>query len=310
MKLVVIYNLFDGIELLEYAAKQVREYADIFVHYQEKNWYGKEAPQPIEPILAQLKEKQIIDGYFIFKDFSPYALDWQQAKRWETVKRSLSKHWAVTHGYDYYLDCDVDEFYTADQFSQAKSTIEYKGYETTACEIIEYAFSPTLVKSCGNPLMVPFICTTKSLPDGFPVKIDPTRIVAGQSDKHFTFPKSFITMHHMESVRSDLILKYESTSRAYLNRTKLRTLVNKLKKAQTGEQIDLCGIIQPDKFTVTKTENIFGIPEFSLMNQEYDEEIETDNILIITPNPKGGIPEIYINHKHPSVRFKNKPINQ
>jgi hypothetical protein len=312
MKLVVIYNLFDGIELLEYAAKQIRQYCDrIIVHYQNNDYYGKPIPEPVEPVLNRLKAKNIIDEAILFDDFVP-ATNWREAKSNELRKRVIIKKLLLDTDFTHYLESDVDEFYVGEEFNKAKKLIEDNNYVTTSTDAVDYVYSPTLRKDILSSTAFPFICKLMPIPCGFPIKnIDPTRITAGDARPYHHFALSDVTMHHMETIRKNLLLKYQATSRGILDRNRLKTLSKIIQNAKSGDYLDLKGIMYPDRFKIIKCTNQFNIPEFSLMNQKYeDDDIEQNDFLIITSNIKDGTPDIYINHKHPSIRFGDKPINK
>lgn len=268
MKLAVVYNLFDGVELLEHAVAQVRGHVDcVAVHYQQWNWYGQPAPEQIEPILSRLKNHKIIDEYFAFNgNKPPTARDWNQAKSWESQKRTESRRWVANKGFTHYLECDVDEFYVSQEFLEAKELIEYHNYDTTSCDIQSYILSPTLAKVDAEDVKVPFICklNDKHKAGNFPARVDPTRIAAGVGQSHHHFEPNALIMHHMETIRKNLLLKYESTSRGTFDRGRIKQLVEIINNVKEGSNVDLKGIIQPSKFSIRKTHNLFHIPEFSL----------------------------------------------
>ena len=268
MRLALVYNVFDGIELLPYAAFQIRDYVDtIIVHYQYTNWYGKKLPYDIEPILKNLKRNDIINKAIVFDNFQ-HATNWAEAKIIEINKRAAIREYLKNEGYTHYLECDVDEFYVPSEFENAKKLIIENGYDTTSCDIITYILSPTLVTDINSPIKVPFICKLIDLPAGFSVNVDPTRVIAGIGTKHFNFPSEKLHMHHMETIRRDLLLKYSSTSRGILDRGRIDELINIIKGAKDGSAVSLNNIIHPNNFKVTKVNNRFKIPEFTLIPYE------------------------------------------
>lgn len=311
MRLVVVYNLFDGIELLEYAARQIREHCEyIIVHYQNNDYYGNPIPEPVEPILERLKNEKLIDEYILYSDFVP-ATNWQEAKANELRKRITIKQKLLSTDFTHYLESDIDEFYVSEEFARAKQIIERNNYLVTSTDSVDYVFSPTLKKDILSSTAVPFICKIMAIPNGFPTKnVDPTRTTAGYATPYYHFPLNDITMHHMETIRKDILLKYKSTSRGKLDRERLKSLAKIIQNAKSGDQLDLLGIMYPDKFKVIKCDNKFNIPEFSLLNPAYNDDIVPDGMLILKQNSDNGKMDIFINHKHPSIRFGNKPINQ
>jgi hypothetical protein len=63
--------------------------------------------------------------------------------------------------------------------------------------------------------------------------IDPTRGILDESYKKIlVFEKEFITMHHMEMVRNDLLGKYVASSRFFPNRSLLPTLAEDVARSK------------------------------------------------------------------------------
>ena len=160
---------------------------------------------------------------------------------------------------------DVDEFYVEEQFKNAKDTIEKKGYGLTAVKLINYV-TPTLHRGYGN-VKVPFICklhqNSRSTSDHFFVLCDPTRGISQppEGESH-EFKEDAIVMHHMETVRKDLRLKYESTTRMNMDRERTGELMSLVRESEKTTEIDFKDIIFPGmgKVRLTPCENIFGIP--------------------------------------------------
>jgi len=98
---------------------------------------------------------------------------------------------------------------------------------------------------------------------GFFVKCDPTRGISPTIEPNYEFSSSDIVMHHMETVRKDLFLKYESTTRGVFDRTRLRELVEAVSKIdESSKHVNFKRIIFPSigDATLTRCENRFNIP--------------------------------------------------
>ena len=265
MNLILIYNLFDGIELLEHNAKSLRDQVDfIVVHYQLKNWYGKKIDYDVVAELKRLNDLHIIDEFILFDKFQPVN-DPFAAKNLEYFKRLSIKNWAKKRHFTHYLELDIDEFFTTDEFKKAKDNILKNNYITTSCKIYDYFFKPYYRKDCLNFKQIPFICSLfNNNEQSFKVDVDPTRVTAGMSDQHYSFEENELMMHHMETIRKDIMLKYESTSRGNLDRNRLNDLLSKIENSNPSQPIDLDGIMYPDKFSIIKTDNIFNLPDFTI----------------------------------------------
>ena len=64
----------------------------------------------------------------------------------------------------------------------------------------------------------------------FFVRCDPTRGISSNPTTTHEFDNNIITMHHMETVRKDLKIKYEATTRALFKRSSASTLINSINK--------------------------------------------------------------------------------
>jgi hypothetical protein len=270
MKLGVTYIVFDGIELLEHSIKQIREHVDyVNVIYQERSWFGSPIHAEELRTLNRLKGSNLIDDLTKFTAFSPIQVKSPQAimraKGYEKAKRQLGLDMSRKKGCTHYLCMDVDEFYISDQFAAAKSEIIKKGYSQTAVRFINYVNTPTMHRGY-DPNRVPFICKingTSKMTPAFFVKCDPTRGITGGKAGNHEFKPAEITMHHMETVRKNLLLKYSSTTRAVFKRAKTNELVKSIKSVSESQPtVNFNKIIFPalGSIKLTKCENIFNIP--------------------------------------------------
>jgi len=270
MKLGVTYIVFDGSELLEYTIRQIRPHVDyINVVYQEVSWFGVPLAKEDLNILRNLKNSALIDELILFKGFFPLkditSRSIMTAKRYETEKRQFGLNLCLKQKCTHYLCMDVDEFYESNEFLNAKKEIISSGYDSTAVRFINYVNIPTLHRGF-DANRVPFICKisrSSKMGSKFFVKCDPTR---GISDSHrvtHEFSPNLIKMHHMETVRRNLHMKYGSTTRAIFNRSKTEELVKSIRKANANtHSFNFNKIIFPGMKSVdlTHSENLFSIP--------------------------------------------------
>lgn len=270
MKLGVAYIVFDGIELLEHSIRQIRSHVDhINVIYQNHSWFGAPVSKEDLIMLKALMSSKLIDELTLFSDFSTVRDKSRQgimrAKGYERSKRQLGLSIALNRGCTHYLCMDVDEFYKSEEFSRAKSEIISKGYTQTAVRLINYVNIPTIHRGYDS-IRVPFICridrSTKMSPSFF-VKCDPTRGLTGTGKNRHEFAPAFITMHHMETVRKNLKLKYDSTTRAVFARARTSELLNSIKTVnEKSTNFSFKKIIFPGlgSIKLTRCENLFNIP--------------------------------------------------
>jgi hypothetical protein len=211
----------------------------------------------------------LINELVAFTDFVPIRDKTSQgimkAKGYERAKRQFGLDLCLRRGCTHYLCVDVDEFYVSSEFANAKSEIINKGYTQTAVRLINYVNIPTVHRGYDS-IRVPFICkidkSTKMTPSFF-VKCDPTRGLTGLGKAKHEFNPKVITMHHMETVRRNLSLKYSSTTRAIFNRNKSDELVKNIKGVnENSNSVSFNKIIFPalESINLTHCENIFNIP--------------------------------------------------
>jgi hypothetical protein len=270
MKLGVTYIVFDGIELIEHSIKQIRSHADhVIVIYQNSSWFGVPFSNQDLVTLKRLQGMGLINELVAFTDFVPIRDKTPQgimrAKSYEREKRQLGLNLCLKRGCTHYLCMDVDEFYQSEQFAKAKAEIIEKGYTQTSVRFINYVNIPTVHRGYDTN-RVPFICkidsSTKMTPSFF-TKCDPTRGITGSGKAKHEFNPNVITMHHMETVRKNLDLKYSSTTRAIFNRGKTDELIKSIKSVKESNQsINFNKIIYPalNSVKLTQCENIFKIP--------------------------------------------------
>jgi hypothetical protein len=267
MKLGVSYIVFDGVELLEHSIKQIRRHVDFLqVIYQDQSWFGRSISPESVLELEKLKRKGLIDSLIKFTQFIPVQPGAAfRSKTYERAKRQMGLQSCLTAGCTHYLCMDVDEFYIEEEFKSAKEIISVKGYTSTAVKFINYVNYPTLHRGYDSS-SVPFICKidlNSKMDSKFFIKCDPTRGIIPVGESTHQFKGSEISMHHMETVRKDLRLKYESTTRALFIRSKTNELVSNIKSVREDTEVfGFNKIIYPksSKVRLKKVDNIFNIP--------------------------------------------------
>lgn len=270
MKIGVSYIAFDGVELLASSIAQIREHVNyINVVYQDTSWFGKGMSQVDHKELIRLKESKVIDELIKFETFSHLkdksTASIIKAKEFERRKRQLGLTHCLRQKCTHFLGMDVDEFYDGKEFSQAKLQILKNGWDRTAVRFINYVKVPTLHRGYDSS-RVPFICRLTSaatMGRSFFVRCDPTRGINNGGKKHHEFSTALIKMHHMETVRRDLITKYESTTRGIFQRSRITELVNRINQVnESTSTFDFGKIIFPKVkgVNLTRCTNQFNIP--------------------------------------------------
>jgi hypothetical protein len=270
MKLGVSYIVFDGIELLEKSILQIRNYVDYLqVIYQTTSWFGAKANDEDISILEHLKQKGLIDELSLFKEFEVLRNKEDsslfKSKEYELKKRQFGLDSCLKQNCTHYLCMDVDEFYISKEFYKAKEKIINNNYSQTAVNFINYVNLPTIHRGFDKK-KVPFICQINKktkMSSNFFVKCDKTRgLFDGTFVNRHLFDKKEIFMHHMESIRKNLFLKYESTTRKVFKRDQIEVLVNTILGVnENSKKINFEKIIYPKlgAENLRFCENIFNI---------------------------------------------------
>jgi hypothetical protein len=210
MKLIAIYSVFDGEELLEYSIRSIKNLVDyVLVIYQTESNFGV-INSEVGGKVRQLLELGLVDEMLHFKTIK------QNPLLNEITKRNIGVERAKELNFTHFLTVDCDEFYFEKEFETSKNFIIKEDIDTSVCWIQNYHKKPEYkVIGLSEPFKVPFI--NKLYPntqlilggDYFTDMIDPTRITNTKSKTHF-FDKKEIMMHHYTTIRKDIRKKYES----------------------------------------------------------------------------------------------------
>ena len=210
MKLIAIYSVFDGEELLEHSIKSIKNCVDyVLVIYQTESNFGV-LSDSVESKVVELKNKGLVDELIHFKTIK------QSPLVNEISKRNLGVERAKELGFTHFLTIDCDEFYFEEEFKMAKKFIIDNDIDTSVCWIQNYHKVPEYkVIGLSEPFKVPLINklhpNTQLILGGqyFTDMVDPTRITNTKNNSHF-FDKEMIMMHHYTTIRKDIRKKYES----------------------------------------------------------------------------------------------------
>jgi hypothetical protein len=210
MKLIAIYSVFDGEELLEYSIKSIRSSVDyVLVIYQKVSNFGV-VNNDVENEVLQLKGEGLIDEIMYFKTIK------QNPLLNEITKRNIGVERAKELGFTHFLTVDCDEFYFQKDFEEAKNFIIKENIDSSVCWVQNYHKIPEYkIIGLSEPFKVPFINKlyphTQLILGGpyFTDMVDPTRITSTK-DKSYFFDKEVIMMHHYTTIRKDIRKKYES----------------------------------------------------------------------------------------------------
>jgi len=219
MKLGISYNIFDGEEMLPFALKNLRPFADfIVVVYQTTSNFGNENPNLL-PVLEKLKKEGLIDKLFLYEPNLIYnddkSVNWKSGTLNEIEKREIGLKICRASGCDTYMTLDCDELYDHKQFEWAMIDFEQGGYDTSFTNLLTYYKLPTMeltpYEKWYQPLFYKIKKDTKfEMQDDYPVYIDRTKMVKAGYTRVYT--RQEIQQYHYAYVRHNLLSKVNNSS--------------------------------------------------------------------------------------------------
>lgn len=210
MKLGVSYNLFDGEELLEGSAKQIRPFADhISVVYQDVSNFGQQSKRNLKSFLLDLYHRKIIDDFFLYHPKNIPAGANESTKR--NIGLDIAKNYKCSH----YMTMDTDEYYVSDDFQNLVKDIQTFDWDSTFCQMKTYYKSWEYQLSPPETYYVPLIYKIYEnmylhLSTAVPVLTDPTRKY--NAGRFRVYERSFIEMHHGSYIRDNIRSKVENST--------------------------------------------------------------------------------------------------
>ncbi len=249
MKLGLCYMVFDGEELLEFAAAAARSQVDhISVTYQTTSYFGNPCDSDIQRLLERLKQDGLVDEVV---HFTPNLS--LHPKENELNLRNLGVEMSKRAGCSHHISCDVDEFYEAHQIKYAKEQVE--DYDFTMVPYLNYYKDPTYLVPNQN-LFITFIHpVSNKYSSKAPVpRIEITRRLE-KHDNYKIFKAEEVTMHHMSYIRKDIMKKFNnSCNKPYYD---MRRFMKDFENHKVGDRVALI----PDYLNrrTVLVENRFGI---------------------------------------------------
>ena len=205
MELGIMYNLFDGVEILKHSARTIREEADYIVIVDQEvsnhgNVLSSDMMDDKRRILDTLKKEGIID------DIIKYSPNLKlHVKKNEQIKHQIGYDRCLDVGCSHIISMDADEFYNPIELKKVKKIFEESDSDVSVCGIYEYFgnFNYCFGKTGTH---VPFILKLKpsrkyERTKMEEYKIDPSR--QSTFDDILYFDSDLITMHHMKFVRNN-----------------------------------------------------------------------------------------------------------
>jgi hypothetical protein len=195
MKLIAVYNVFDGEEFLEESIKSIRYTVDeIYAVVQDKAYNGFEYNK------GKVKANELKDSGWIDKVFE-WSGNSQLNKRQTCL--DVAKQNKATH----FIGMDCDEIYDSIRFDECVKEVIDNDYSGSYCKIKTYFKNLDWTIGLDN-YYVPFVHKIKpnsvTGSKDYPVTVDPRRGINGGAKE------VDIIMHHYSWVRDDINIKINS----------------------------------------------------------------------------------------------------
>ncbi len=205
MKLAAIYNVWDGVELLEGSIDCIAKDVDVIIIVWQRvsNFGGFFDPFPaIEKIVSKYPTKAFGLSKYIPEQNKGGAYN-------EKKKRNIGLDLAKFSGCTHFLHLDCDEYY--EDFAAAKKQYIDSQIPGSVCKIITYFNKPTYQLDGLDNYYVPFIhelkADTVAGERNYPFYVDPTRRI---NEKYVICLAT--VMHHFSYVRENIMRKVNNSS--------------------------------------------------------------------------------------------------
>lgn len=269
MKLGIVYNIFDGLELLQYSVKNIYNSSDhiIFIYSDISN-NGEYSNKNVINHITEIKNILDVDKKIILQKYNP-DINLPSHKN-EINKRNLGLNIIKNLGCEYLLFVDCDEIYEPSPFNNVFKKIKERNIYNTIVSTVNYYKHPTI--QFEDTTKINFITKiskeTNIVYNNYPefANIDPTRKYFTKGKHIYELKPETLICHHFSYVRKnpDDIIKKLFCSSARGNWPKNQEYFQKIKK----QYIDFkegYDIILPlnDNYKIIKdykvVENIFNI---------------------------------------------------
>lgn len=250
MRLAAIYNVFDGLELLEGSIRCIYPLCSkVIIQFQIVSNTG-ERDDAVTDFVADLKARYAQVELMEYRPESglPPGIN-------EFRKRAAGIRAARAGGATHYMLMDCDEYYVTADLDRARQRILEGGYDSSVCRLYTYYRSPCYRLSPMEDYYVPLIHDVRlDLAHSYPVPVDPTRKSLGK--RLCVFDPTELVMHHYSWVRSDIAKKLRNSSARRNWSARIPEFVEQWRSFAPGDPIAYY-----DDRSVVEVEDFFGIGE-------------------------------------------------
>jgi hypothetical protein len=207
MKLLAIYTVFNGCELLQASVKQIRPFVDeVLIVKQTTSNRGQKIKQEDQDVLMKIDSRMIT--------FTP-ALH-LNAKENERQKMQQAIDWAKERNYTHFILLATDHFYKPEEIKAAIEMYKANPVDVTATKMYTYYKHPTWRLTPIEDYVMPFICrihnhTHVTKINNYPWRVDPSVRITPAGSFYLYKPEE-IMLHHYSMIRKDIRHKFENAA--------------------------------------------------------------------------------------------------
>jgi len=262
----VSYNVFNGEEHLLHSLRVMRknvDYINLVVQFTSNS--GNRASPRLSEIIHQAHFENLADTLEVYEpDLAmPSAAN-------EHKKRNIGLKLAKLAGITHFMTMDCDEYYLSQEFARAKEFIAVEKIETSAVPTYLHIKRPVWRSKEPDVTCCSFLTkisrTSEIVFDSaYPVLVDPTRRLHGDSTTFHFFDTTMISMRHMNLVRDDdLRSKLANSSNAYATEF-MANVRRAYDDWRFGDELSF-----PNKppMQIIKVDDIFGIDQYFSKHKE------------------------------------------
>lgn len=235
---------FDDVTHLKNICSEIRDLVDvILICLQKESYFGNPIEESVVNHIDDLKCEGFIDDIIWFNGVD-YGDSIEAPRLTETDKRNtILERLESYHGCSHCIVTDSDEFYSHDEFANAKKMFNENEAVASYCRYVNYYRDYQHVLVWPYDAYVPFITESSYRFDfnkgNFDKPSDPTRrYVLNVGDVYIVIPFSVMKMHHLSWIRTNIEHKIDnwSSKRYFQNVKGLRErIVERYNNYQNGQ---------------------------------------------------------------------------
>jgi hypothetical protein len=211
MKLIALYSVFDGEELLEGSVRQIRPHVDFVLCSVQRVSYAGEAYEGGAEKATELKRAGLVDEV---ATYTPQPAERPQMN--ELRKRFGAMQLGFKAGFTHFFHMDCDEYYVPEQFKAAKEYLDSSEADGSVVYSQTYFKRPDWELDDVDRAFFPFIHKYRPglscCGSNYPYVCDPTR--TGDAKNGIVLPREMILQHHYSWIRNDVGRKMRNYSTA------------------------------------------------------------------------------------------------